>query len=317
MKNTWLLALTLIVLIACKNKRTTLKDDAETVSSEEFVDFFPEMRLPYSIADTSLLKKNNDSALIGNKIFSQMVGDTVLKKVFGTRKPKLYVVGRVPVKKAETYLFVKAISADKKAAYLLTFDKDDKFTASLPLLVLDTDPQTQQTAGMDSRYTIFMNRQRRQSDGSSIYRKEAYVYNNAGVYTLILTESNEDMVATSDLVNPLDTFARKHKQSGDYVKDKRNMIAIRDGKNSQTMRFFVHFEKDKGACRGELRGEATYTQPNIAVYRESGDPCVLQFSFTANSVTLKELEGCGNYRDIKCFFEGSFPRKKEPKPRRK
>lgn len=316
MKHSWLLAVTLIVLIGCKNKRTTLTDD-QTVSSDEFVDFFPEMRLPYSIADTSLLKKNNDSALIGNKIFSQMVGDTVLKRVFGTRKPRIYHIGRVPVKKAETYLFVKAISTDKKAVYVLTFDKENKFTASLPLLVLDADPQTQQTAGMDSRYTIVMNRQRRKPDGSSIYRKDAYVYNSAGVYTLILTESNEDVAATSDVVNPLDTFARKHKHAGDYVKDKRNMIFIRDGKNSKTMRFFVHFEKDKGACKGEIRGEATYAQPNIALYRESGDPCVLQFSFTANSVTLTEVEGCGNYRDIKCFFEGSFPRKKEPKPRRK
>lgn len=317
MKYSWLLAVTLIVLISCKNKRTTLTDDDPTVSSEEFVDFFPEMRLPYSLADTSLLKKSSDSALIGSKIFTQMVGDTVLKRVFGTKKPTLYMIGRVPVKKAETYLFIKAIGTDKKAAYVLTFDKDQKFVASLPLLVLDADPQTQQTAGMDSRYTITMNRQRRQTDGSSIYRKDAYVYNSAGVYTLIVTESNEDVAATSDVVNPLDTFSRKHKYSGDYLKDKRNMIAVRDGRNGQTMRFFVHFEKDKGACRGELRGEATYTQPNIAIFRESGDPCVLQFSFTANSVSMKELEGCGNYRDIKCFFEGSFPRKKEPKPRRK
>lgn len=317
MKHPWLLAITLFVLVACKSKPTKLTDD-QTVSSDEFVEFFPEMTLPYAIADTSLLKKNNDSSVIGNKIFTQIVGDTVLKHVFGSKgKPKIYPIGRVPVKKAETYLFIKAISPDKKAAYLLTFDKTNKFTASLPLLVLDGDPQTSQTAGMDSRYTISLNRQRKKTDGSAIYHRDAYVYNSAGVYTLILTESNDDVVAKTDVVNPLDTFAHKHKYSGDYIKDKRNMIAVRDGKNAKTMRFFVHFENDKGACRGELRGEAVYTQPNIAVYRESGDPCVLQFSFTANSVSMKELEGCGNYRDIKCFFEGSFPRKKEPKPKRK
>jgi hypothetical protein len=317
MKYSWLLTLALFVLVGCKSKPTKLTDD-QTISSDEFVEFFPEMNLPYTIADTSLLKKSNDSLLIGNKIFTQIVGDTVLKRVFGSKgKPKIYPIGRVPVKKAETYLFIKAVSGDKRAAYILTFDKDNKFTASLPLLVLDSDPQTSQTAGMDGRYTISQNRQRKKADGSSIYRREAYVYNSAGVYTLILTESNDDVVATTDIVNPLDTFSRKQKYSGDYVQDKRNMISVRDGKNSKTMRFFVHFEKDKGACRGELRGEAIYTQPNIAVYRESGDPCVLQFSFTANSVSMKEVEGCGNYRDIKCFFEGSFPRKKEPKPKRK
>jgi hypothetical protein len=30
---------------------------------------------------------------------------------------------------------------------------------------------------------------------------------------------------------------------------------------------------------------------------------------------MKEVEGCGSYRDIKCFFEGSFPKKKEVKPK--
>lgn len=317
MKNSWLLAITLFVLVSCKSKPTKLTDD-QTVTTDEFVEFFPELSLPYTIADTSLLKKNNDSTAIGNKIFAQIAGDTVFKRVFGSKvKPALYPIGRVAVKKAETYLFIKATSSEKKAAYLLTFDKNNKFTASLPLMVLDADPQTSQTAGMDSRYTISLNRQRKNADGSAIYHRDAYVYNSAGVYTLILTESNDDVAATTEVINPLDTFAHKHKYSGDYVKDKRNMISIRDGKDTKTMRFFVHFENDKGACRGELRGEALYTQPNLAVYRESGDPCVLQFSFTASTVSIKELEGCGNYRDIKCFFEGSFPRKKEVKPKRK
>ena len=75
---------------------------------------------------------------------------------------------------------------------------------------------------------------------------------------------------------------------------------------------------EKGTCKGELRGEASITSPNVAVYRENGDPCVLQFTFGANAVTMKEVQGCGNYRDIKCFFEGTYPRKKEkPKPAKK
>ncbi|HEY0677688.1 MAG TPA: hypothetical protein VGD17_05350 [Chitinophagaceae bacterium] len=317
MKNYWILAFVFLIVISCKSKRTTLTDD-QTVSSEEFIDFFPEMQLPYSIADTTLTKKSNDSALIGYKVFTQIVGDTVLKKQFGTKaRPRIYPIGRVPVKKAETYVFVKAVTPEKRGVYLLTFDKENIFKAALPLLVLDTDPQTSQTAGMDSRFTISMNRQRRKPDGTAVYRREAYVYNNVGVYTLILTESNEDLATTGDVVNPLDTFSKKNKYSGDYIKDKRNIVAIRDGKNAKTMRFFVHFEKDKGTCRGEVRGEATFVEPNLAVYRESGDPCVLQFAFTANSVSMKELEGCGNYRDIKCFFEGSFPRKKEVKPKKK
>lgn len=311
MKNFWLFTLLVLVLAACKSKRTTLADDDE-ITPSEFIEFFPELELPYNVADSSLSKKNNDSALIGNKIISKIIGDTVLRKQFGAgAKTRIYPIGRVPVKKGETYVFIKAVAASKKAVYLLTFDKRDSFRAALPLLVQDADPQTTQTAGMDNRHTISIIRQKKKADGTSTYRKDAYIYNDIGVYTLILTESNEEEALTADIVNPLDTVSRKQKYSGDYSRDKRNIIAIRDGKSPSQLRFFVHFEKDKGECRGELRGEATFIKPNIAVYRENGDPCVLQFTFSANSVSMQEVEGCGNYRDIKCFFEGSFPKKKK------
>jgi hypothetical protein len=317
MKNFWLFALVLLVFAACKSKRTTLTDDQE-VTPAEFIEFFPELKLPYIVADSSLSKKNNDSSIIGNMIVTRMIGDTVLRKQFGANaKPRIYPIGRVPVKRGETYVLIKAIAPTKKAVYLLTFDKRDSFRAALPLLVQDTDPQTTQSAGMDSKYTISITRQRKKPDGTSTYRKEAYIYNDIGVYTLILTESNEEATTAAEIVNPLDTVARKNKYSGDYFKDKRNIISVRDGKGATQMRFFVHFEKDKGTCNGELRGEATFVKPNIAVYRESGDPCVLQFTFTSNAVSMQEVEGCGNYRDIKCFFEGSFPKKKEVKPKPK
>jgi len=313
MKHLWLLAL-VILIASCKSKPKALTDD-QTITTEDFIDFFPEFKLPFNISDTSaLFRKHNDSATIGNKIFTQILGDSVLKPQFGNTKPKIYIIGRVPVKKAETYLFVKAISASKKAVYVLTFDKEKKFKAALPMMVVDVDPLTQQTAGMDARYSIARSRHRKAADGKITYRKEVYVYNNIGVYTLILTESNDDLAVTGDVVNPIDTLDRKHKYAGDYVRDKRNIVSIRDGAKGSQVRFFIHFEKDKGACRGEMRGIASFVQPNVAEFRESGDPCVLQLRFANNSVTLQEVAGCGNYRDIKCFFEGSFPKKKVTKP---
>jgi len=75
------------------------------------------------------------------------------------------------------------------------------------------------------------------------------------------------------------------------------------------MTFFVHFEK-KNNCTGEVKGEAHFTGSNTAVYRSSGDPCVMQFSFTSSSVTIREMEGCGSHRGVDCVFEGSFPKKK-------
>ncbi|HYF29845.1 MAG TPA: hypothetical protein VD993_01885 [Chitinophagaceae bacterium] len=318
MKNFWLPAILLLMIAGCKSKRTSLADDQE-VTAEEFIDFFPEIKLPFNLTDTAaLFRRNNDSTLIGYKIFTQMVRDSVLARQFGSKaRPRIYPIGRVPVKKGETYLFIKAIAPAKRGVYLLTFDKRDSFKAALPLLVIDNDPQTFQSAEMDNRHTITTMRQRRKPDGTNTYRKDVYVYSDPGQYTLILTESNETQTTAPDIVNPLDTFSRRHKYAADYVKDARNMVSIREGKNGSNVRFFIHFEKDKGACKGELRGEANFVQPTVAVYRQSGDPCVLQFSFTSTSVTLKELEGCGNYRDIRCFFEGSFPKKRDAKPKKK
>lgn len=319
MKNSWLPVILLLILSGCKGKPTSLADD-QVVTSEEFIEFFPEISLPYNLSDSaSLFKKNNDSTLIGNKVFMQIVKDSVMTRLFGAKaKPRIYPIGRVQVKKkGETYVFVKAITPAKRGVYVLAFDKKDSFKAALPFLVLDSDAQSAQSAEMDKSQTITTMRQRRKTDGTSTYRKEVYVFTDLGQYTLILTESNEDKAGAEDIVNPLDTLPRRHKYAADYTTDKRNIVSIREGKNGSQIRFFIHFEKDKGTCKGELRGEASFTQPNVAVFRQSGDPCVLQFTFTNNSVSLKELEGCGNYRDIRCFFEGSYPKKKEAKPKKK
>jgi hypothetical protein len=69
-------------------------------------------------------------------------------------------------------------------------------------------------------------------------------------------------------------------------------------------------EKNKGQCSGEIKGDAEMSGANTAVFRQGGDPCVLQLTFSANSVTLKELEGCGSRRGLECSFDGTFKKKK-------
>ena len=80
--------------------------------------------------------------------------------------------------------------------------------------------------------------------------------------------------------------------------------------------FFVHFEKDNAECVGELKGTARMISPTKAYYKAVGNPCTIEFTFNGPAVVMKEIEGCGSYRDIKCFFEGTYPRKKE-KPSKK
>lgn len=317
MKRLLLLLVLPILIDGCKGKKTQLADD-DTVGITDFVEFFPEIRLPYFVYDSSLLRKQSDSSVIGNKIFSQFIPDSVLKKDFGAAKPKIYPLGRVQYKNLETYLFVRAGLASKTAAYLLAFDKDNKFIASLPLLTMDKSNQgISMSGGMDSKYVISKTLQKKAVAEQYNEQKTVYILNSdAREFSIIMTDIGVEE-AEQDIINPIDTLAGKNKFSGDYTKDKRNIISIRDGRNEGRLAFFVHFEKENGACSGELKGEAEIRTAKTAVFRASGNPCELEFTFVGNRVSMKEIAACGSYRDIRCFFDGSFSKKIEPKPKKK
>ncbi|MFT3933861.1 MAG: hypothetical protein QM726_09625 [Chitinophagaceae bacterium] len=312
MKKWMLIALMPLLLIACKAKKKQLTDENITVS--DFIGFFDEVKPPYTIADSSFNKKKGDTAAVSYKTFTNMVPDTLLRNVFGkTVKPHIYPLGRMTDKNKDTYLLMKAISPGQKAAFMLVFDKDNKFAAGMPLVIEDNNPATEQTATVDNRYSVTTNRQYKAPDGHLVYKKAAYAYiNGAGAFALILTESNE-VDAKKELLNPIDTMSRKNKLAGDYFQDKLNLVSVRDSRKAGEIFFFIHFEKNQGSCKGELKGNAKLIAPNKAVYRQSGDQCELTLTFSGNSVSLKE-DGCGSHRDIKCFFEGSFTRKPPPKP---
>src|SRR6188474_1144070 len=85
----------IILLVACKSKKPSLSGD-EPVEIEDFIEFFPDTKLPYQVADSTLLKKEKDSLLISYKVFTQFVPDTILHKIFGKNaKPKIYPMGKV------------------------------------------------------------------------------------------------------------------------------------------------------------------------------------------------------------------------------
>src|SRR4030095_11801548 len=118
-------------------------------------EFFPEKNPPYGFSDTIFQKKEKDSLLINYKVFTQFVPDSLLNKVFGKNvKPKIYPMARVEVPKAETYLFVKAIYGDRKAAFIASFDKKQEFITAMPALRLDQSPSTTQSFGMDGRHVL-------------------------------------------------------------------------------------------------------------------------------------------------------------------
>lgn len=305
----------LLLVMGCKDKKKISLSGDDPVEAEDFVAFFQPLQLPFYYADSTLRKpvKENDSLLISYKVFTKIVADTVLAKIYGKAgKPKIYAIGRTTGLNDESYLIIKTSSADKKALIVLGFDKEKQFAASLTGLWPDLDAATQQSLTIDRRHTISKTMLRRNKDGTVSEGKDVYAFNaDSKVFYLVMTDALEDK--PTELINPIDTLSRKHKWAADYGSGKMNLVSIRDGRRSNELTFFIHFDKNSGQCTGELKGEADITSSNTAEYRQDGDPCKLKFTFTSSSVTLSEIEGCGSYRPINCTFNGSFAKKREPK----
>jgi len=308
----WPVMIAVFSLLACNSKKKVILSGDEPVDIKDFIEFFQPLDLPYQIPDTSVSKKRADTSLISYKVFTHLVPDTVLTKVFGKgEKPKIYPMGSVKAPEQGTYLFVKALSTDRRAALLLCFDKKDNFIAAMPVMQPDASPATQQLFVIDKRFTLSKNITRRNTDGTISDGKNVYVLNEpAKSFLLIMTDALDEK--TVEVINPIDSLSRKNKFSADYQKDKLNFISIRDSKRAGRLLFFVHFEKKNG-CSGEVKGEANFTSATSAMYRTSGDPCTLQFNFTSSSVSMKEIQGCGSRRGVDCIFEGTYPKKREVK----
>jgi hypothetical protein len=300
-----------VSIVACKEKKKSLSGDEQVIISD-FVSSFAKVKLPYQVSDTTLNGKEADSSKISYKIFTQFVPDSVLTKFVGKGKPALYPLASVKDGKKETYLFAKALLASKKTVLMIVLDKEDNFVAAMPFLEVDKSASTKQVSTFDNKFTINKSVSRKNVDNTIDEGKDVYVFNtDARNFTLIMTDPLDENLA--ELINPIDTFPRKNKYSADYVKDKKNIVSIRDANKAGNFIFFIHMEKDKGECNGELKGYADFTSANTAVYRQGGDPCSMEFKFTSSSVTLKEIDGCGNRRDLRCTFNAKYLRKKEPK----
>lgn len=313
MKKLFIVIVAVLSLFACKQKKKSLVGD-EPVTVSDFIEFFPESSLPFRIADTSLAKPGVEALLISHKVFTGIIPDSVLNKDFGKgAKPKIYALGRVKEPQKENYLFFKAIQGTKRVGYMATFSKDEKFMAAMPLVRTGFDKFTTVYGILDNKFQITTYKEKIEH-GQPHFKRNVYLYNSAaGQYTLIMTEPNEEII--EKIVDPIDTLSRKNKFSGNYVMDARNFISIRDAKKANEYQLFIHFEKDNGNFIGELKGMLRMVSKTVGQYQEPGNPCALEITFTGSSLSMKETGGCGSYRDIKCFFEGSYPKKALPKPR--
>src|SRR5690349_19856109 len=166
------------IAVGCKNDKKVSLTGEEPVDAADFIQFFPQVQLPFVVADSTLSKKISDSLLISYAVFTQFVPDSTLKKDFAKTKPKIYPLGRVKEKGRETYLFARAIQGTKRVGYLLTFDKDNKYLNTLRL-VRNSEEYLNVYGSLDKKFQITTYRERKNSDGTIAFKRNVYIYNSA------------------------------------------------------------------------------------------------------------------------------------------
>lgn len=283
----------------------------EQVEYNDFLNAFPETKLPFAIVDTNLINAP-DTSTISATVFNRFIPDTIFMVPFGTdRKLKIEPLARFTDKGKETYLVTKVNNNSKTAVYLVVLNNKNEFSAFLPLVSTAKDKGVVTTATIDKKMGVTLTDEWKANE-TDFYQRNTYAYNNVGLFSLVLNETNDFSIKPTKEVNPIDTFPKKNKLSGDYLKGKTNFISLRDGKDAQTYLFYIHFENDdEDKCGGELRGNLTMTSATNGIFKENNDPCVIDFVFTGRQVKFKEQGSCGNYRGIRCFFNDTYTKKKD------
>jgi len=80
----------IISVISCGKKKTSLHGD-EVITGKDFMEAFAPLPLPFSIADTNIVKAATDTATISLQVFNQFVPDSSLSKIVSSKKQSLHL----------------------------------------------------------------------------------------------------------------------------------------------------------------------------------------------------------------------------------
>jgi hypothetical protein len=294
--------------ISCKNNDGKKGQKEEETAAGGMTAMFREGKLPYQLADTSL-QKDTDTTSLSSAMIGPLIADSIKTNYFGKgAKIKFTPLTKFNAKD-ETYYVIKGSTSSKKGALVIVYDKNNNFAASYPFLLPDADPSTSQVSVIDKNLTITKSISQRNGPDLTGEGKEVVAYDpTQKTFSLIMLDVlNEEL---AEIISPIDTFSKTHTLAGDYRINKKNLVSIRDGRYPNQLLVYIHTEDKTGDCKGELRGEFVMTSSSTAVYRQGGDPCVLNLTFKGNTVSLNEEKGCGNYRGLDCPLSGTFTRKK-------
>ena len=310
-----LLSLSMSLMMGCKTKHSG--EPIETITAENLMDAFRNLKLPTEIIDTSL-RRRNDTTPIPLPVLETYIPDSVAGVLSNHDKATFYPLGKI-VKKEQTYLLVTVVQPGRKVSLVCyALDKKNKYLTHLLLINGSNNDGYTYSVNITGEPTFVVGRQKGGGDSQLWYTKSAFAYNkNANGFVNIMSDSNEGTRKASDTVNPIDTLPHKFPLSGDYVKDANNYLSLRDGRNERNYLFYIHFSKEGGECIGDLKGEIDLATATKGLYKVNGDPCIVDFNFEPGAVTVKEEGSCGNHRGIKCLFDDRYVKKKLAKPSKK
>ncbi|MHB1922569.1 MAG: hypothetical protein ACYCOO_10070 [Chitinophagaceae bacterium] len=317
MKGLLRLLLISILFVACHNgERNTPLVNEEPSTFNGFCQLFRPLKFPFKLNQDSLGNNRRDTQQISALVISRFLPDTLTKGFYPKGEHlKIYPYGIIKDSKLNS-IFLKIKSNEGVSVFLCLFNKNGLMLnrlliGRLPLVA----SQSLVTSRIDKKFTITIHREKKLE--SKIFTKEdVYVAFPDGHVMLIMTNANFP-TNTDEIFNPIDTLPAKHKFSGNYTGGKLNILSIRDARNPREFRFFIHFSKENGKCIGEIDGTGRFTSHYAGIFHEKVGPCAIGFHFTSNSVTFRELGGCGSYRGIECFFDGTFHKVKVIKKRKK
>ncbi len=304
----------LSLLWGCSNKAVDLSGET-TIKADNNVKAFAPIKGNYTAYDTNFVKKA-DTLKIGVKALLQFIPDSAVQQmVTNEKKESIYPVGVIE-KETEKYFLILVKS--KKTAKLYVYVTDDKlkYLGNKELLNNENKDAYARSVSINKEPTFVISKETYSKDKELKFSRSGWIFNAGAGFMIVVNDSNETP-QNNKIINPLDTLPSLAKLSGDYKRDEKNFISIRDGKDAKTYLFFIHFEKNNADCIGELKGTLTLSSPTAGQFTQNGDPCIIDFSFSGNTVRVKEQGSCGNHRGIKCFFDDSFTRKKPSKSKKK
>jgi hypothetical protein len=308
--------LILLALIGCAETKTDLSGNTP-LKINDFNAAFKNIELPIRINDTNLISFT-DTIKIGRKALEQFLPDSVVDAIAPklVKNASIFTVGKIE-KETEYYLLLNNKDTKKQTVSVIAFSKKNVFLGYQILTQFDLTQKGSQFYGktllINKEPTFLIEENKLDPEQGLTNEKKGWAYTEQG-FRLIYLDANIKPEQKA-ILNPIDTLPTVNTLSGDYARDKKNFISLRDFGNANKYQFFLHFEKKEGTCVGELKGLLNFNK-NQATYSEKGDPCTIQFTITGNVIKIKEDGNCGNHRNMTCYFNDSYDKKRKPKSKK-